>query len=79
MVSKAEFLVKLERPHFYQSLNPNQEIFELSYKIPSYARDDKKDLDEIAETDKSGVTSNVWREHYNSWKTSLKKQGTIRS
>lgn len=40
VVSKAEFLIKLEKPHYFHTLNPHQELFELSYKVPSYAREE---------------------------------------
>jgi len=70
IVKKAEFLVKLEKPPHFHSLDPKQELFELSYKIPSYARDNIKDVDEVAETE--GNRSNLWREHYTTWKKDLK-------
>ena len=75
MVKKAEFLTKLEKPPHFQSLDPKQELFELSYKIPSYARDNAKDAEELAET--QGIKGNdkqssLWREHYTTWKTDLK-------
>ena len=47
VVSKAQFLIKLQKPHFYQSLDPKQELFELTYKIPSHARDYTKDETEL--------------------------------
>lgn len=50
VVSKAEFLVKLEKPLHFNTMDPKDEIFELSYKIPSYARDNKKDEEELKET-----------------------------
>ena len=77
MIKKAEFLIKLEKSPVFQSMSPAQPLNELSYKIPSYARDDVKDKDEIQET--PGNEANLWREHYKNWKTDLKRQGTIRN
>ena len=77
VISKAEFMTKLEKSSIYQSMSPQDSIFELSYKIPSYARDDIKDVDEVQET--LIDEPNLWREHYKNWKSELKKQGTIRS
>lgn len=77
VVKKAEFLVKLEKSPVFQSMNPKEQIFELSYKIPSYARDYVKDKDELEETPEE--KANLWREHYKNWKTDLKNQGTIRN
>ena len=76
-VSKAEFLVKLEEPAFFKTMDPNQSLFELSHRIPSYLRDDIKDAEELKET--SGDRANLWREHYKSWRSSLKREGTILS
>lgn len=39
IVKKAEFLIKLQKPHVFKSANPNEELFEMSFKVPSYARD----------------------------------------
>ena len=47
VIKKAEFLIKLEKSPVFQSMSPKEQIFELSCKIPSYARDDVKDKDEI--------------------------------
>ena len=48
VISKAEFLVKLEKSTVFQSINPSEDIYEaLSYRIPSYARDHKKDVEEL--------------------------------
>ena len=47
VISKAEFMTKLEKSSIYQSMSPQDSIFELTYKIPSYARDDIKDVDEV--------------------------------
>ena len=79
MTKKAEFMTKLEKSPVFQSMNPNEKINEneLSYKIPSYARDYVKDKDEIEET--PGNETNLWTEHYKQWKTDLKKQGMIRN
>ena len=65
VVSKAEFLIKLEKPHYFHTLNPNQELFELSYKIPSYAREEG-DKEEEEENDVStpGDEKQAWAEHY---------------
>ena len=73
VVSKAEFLIKLEKPHYFHTLNPNQELFELSYKIPSYAREEG-DKEEEEENDVStpGDEKQAWAEHYKQWKTSMK-------
>ena len=71
VISKAEFMTKLEKSSIYQSMSPQDSIFELTYKIPSYARDDIKDADEVQETLKD--EPNLWREHYKNWKSELKK------
>ena len=63
-------MTKLEESHIFKSMNPNQELFELSHKIPSYARDDNKDEEELKETPCD--EPNLWREHYKTWKTNLK-------
>ena len=70
---------KLEKSLVFQSMNPNETIndHELSYRIPSYARDYVKDKDELEET--PGNEANLWAEHYKQWKTDLKKQGAIRN
>ena len=58
-------------------MSPTDEIFELSYKIPSYDRDSKKTEEELKETPSNSLQ--IWREHYNSWKSNLKTQGAIRT
>ena len=78
VIQKAEFLTKLEVPNVFKSMKPSQEIFELPHKIPSYQRDDIKDEEELKETP-GGIQFNVWREHYKTWKSQLKNQGTISS
>lgn len=45
-------------------------MFELSYKIPSYARDYEKDEDEIAMVE--GDKGQLWREDYKTWRNSMK-------
>ena len=70
-------MIKLEKSPIFQSISPKEQISELSYKIPSYARDDIKDEDELADLPEN--KANLWREHYKSWKSDLKKQGAIRS
>ena len=48
VISKAEFLIKIEKPTVFQSINPDDEILnQLSYRIPSYARDHKMDQEEL--------------------------------
>ena len=79
VIKKAEFLTKLEKSPVFHSMSPKEEIFELSYKIPSYARDDVKDKDEIHETPGAGDEPKLWREHYKTWKSNLKTSGTLRS
>lgn len=70
VIKKAEFLTKLEKSPVFHSMSPKEEIFELSYKIPSYVRDDIKDKDEIHETPDN--EPKLWREHYKTWKANLK-------
>ena len=76
VVSKASFLIKLEKPQVFQTLDSNQELFELSYKIPSYARDYAKDESEV-KTDVEEST--LWCQSYQEWKNNLKQTGAIRT
>ena len=84
VIKKAEFLVKLEKSAVFQSINPSEDIYEgLSYKIPSYARDHKKDEEELKLQEEvkqhPEQELSLWRQHYKNWNTNLKEQGMIRS